>query len=46
MMYNQLKDTGLSKEEKANYKKFLNEYEEYRIFIIQEIIKYHRNKIT
>ena len=28
--YNQLKDTGLSKEEKANYKKFLNEYEEYK----------------
>ena len=28
--YNQLKDTGLSKEEKANYKNFLNEYEDYK----------------
>ena len=28
--YNQLKDTGLSKEEKTNYKNFLNEYEDYK----------------
>ena len=28
--YNQLKDTGLSKEEKINYKKFIKEYESYK----------------
>ncbi len=28
--FNQSKETGLSKEEKLNYKKFLNEYEEYK----------------
>ena len=28
--FNQSIETGLSKEEKINYKKFLNEYEEYK----------------
>jgi len=28
--YNQLKDTGFSKEEKVNYKKFIKEYESYK----------------
>ncbi len=28
--YNQLIETGLSKEEKINYKKFINEYEDYK----------------
>ena len=28
--FNQIKDTGLSKEERVNYKKFLEEYEDYK----------------
>ena len=37
--FNQSKETGLSKEEKEKYKKFLKEYEQYKNFIIKEIIK-------
>ena len=34
-----LKETGLSKEEKLNYKKFISEYEDYKNLYNKEIIK-------
>ena len=37
--FNQSNESGLTKEEKNNYKKFIKEYENIKIYIMLEIIK-------